>query len=326
MVIVGRERRELAPGEIRIDVLATGICGSDIHGIAGDTGRREVGQIMGHETCGVVIEVAEDVASELIGLFGAICPVMSCGECMWCQSGQQQVCREVWILGVKPDIDAAFAEEVVVPLTAFVPLNDIDDSALGALVEPLAVGFHAARQASINSHSRVLVIGAGPIGQASALGAQTLGCASPVLIEPTAARRQVAEDLGLSVLDSGLADDEIIDALGGLPNVVIDAVGATATLNRAIVMSEVRADIVLVGMASPNVEVPAYEISTKERRIAGSYCYSRDSFEAAARWLQANQSKALRILDSRVEIDQAPGVIRGLAVGSHNLNKVVIVL
>lgn len=326
MRVVDKERRALAPGQVRIDVLATGICGSDIHGIAGHTGRREVGQIMGHETCGVVIEVAEDVPSEMIGRFGAINPVMSCGECVWCQSGQEQVCREVWILGVEPDIDAAFAEEVVVPLTSFVPINGLEDSALGALVEPLAVGFHAARQAAIDSNSRVLVIGAGPIGQASALGAQALGCASPVLIEPAPARRSVVEELGLSVLDSQLPDDDIINELGGLPNVVIDAVGATATLNRAVVMSDVRAEIVLVGMASPDVQVPAYEISTKERRVAGSYCYSRRSFEAAARWLEANQSKALKILDSRIDIDQAPDVVRGLAVGNHDLNKAVIVL
>lgn len=326
VAVVSRATRALGKGEIRIDVTATGVCGSDIHGIEGGTGRREIGQVMGHESCGVVTEVGPGVDKEMIGTFGAINPVVSCGACDWCEGGQQQVCRSVWILGVRADIDAAFAEEVVVPSEAFVPLNGLDDRVLGSLVEPLAVGFHAVKQAHLTDSSRVLVIGAGPIGQAAALGANHSGCGRLIVLEPNEARRAVASGLRIETCDSELTDEEVLAHLGGRPNVVIDAVGASATLNRALALSEPRAEIVLVGMAQPDIALPAYSVSTGERRIFGSYCYSRNSFLSAAHWLETNQETASRMLDKRVPIEEAPGVIHEMAMGNLKSNKAVIVL
>lgn len=326
VAVVSRATRALSSGEVRIDVTATGVCGSDIHGIEGGTGRREIGQVMGHESCGVVTEVGPGVNKEIIGTFGAINPVVSCGACDWCEEGQQQVCRSVWILGVKADIDAAFAEEVIVPAEAFVPLNGLKDRVLGSLVEPLAVGFHAAKQAQLTDSSKVLVIGAGPIGQAAALGAKHFGCGRLIVLEPNEARRAVASGLSIETYDSELEDDEVVDRLGGSPDVVIDAVGASITLNRALALAQPRAEIVLVGMAQPDVALPAYAVSTGERRIFGSYCYSHDSFLSAARWLESHQDTAIRMLDKRVPIEEAPEVIHELAMGNLESNKAVIVL
>ncbi|HEX3206723.1 MAG TPA: alcohol dehydrogenase catalytic domain-containing protein, partial [Propionibacteriaceae bacterium] len=134
------------PGQVVVDVIATGICGSDFHGYSGENGRRHPGQIMGHETVGRVRELATDVAGLTVGELVTVNPVMSCHACPACLSGQEHWCTRRVVLGVAPEIPAAFADRVVVPAANIVPLPDDMPEELGALVEPLAVGYHAVRR------------------------------------------------------------------------------------------------------------------------------------------------------------------------------------
>ena len=325
MQVVRKSRQKLFKDQVRLQVVATGICGSDLHGISGETGRRQLGQVMGHESCGIVLEVGDPSRKELVGHFGALNPVISCGECRWCESGEEQVCEKVWIIGVEPSFDAAFAEEIVIPASSFVPLGEMEDPALGALIEPLAVGFHAAHQADIDAFSKVLVIGAGPIGQASALAARYRGASSISVIEPNPVRAAVVEGLGFSVFPPDSLGDEVFTSLNGRPTVVIDAVGSSSTINSAIEASGARASIILVGMAMPEVTLSAYSVSTRERRIFGSYCYSARSFGQAAEWLKLNNPVASKLIDVRTSLDDAPLVFSELLSSKVDINKAVIV-
>jgi threonine dehydrogenase-like Zn-dependent dehydrogenase len=325
MQVVRKSRQKLSKEQVRLQVVATGICGSDLHGISGENGRREVGQVMGHETCGIVVEVGDPSRNGLVGQFGALNPVVSCGECRWCAGGQEQVCEEVWIIGVVPSFDAAFGEEVVIPASSFVPLGGMEDPVLGALIEPLAVGFHAAHQADIDASSKVLVIGAGPIGQASALAARYRGASSITVIEPNPFRAEVVEGLGFSVFTPDSFWGAPPSSINGRPTVVIDAVGSSSTLNSAIEASDARSSIVLVGMGMPQVTLPAYSISTRERRIFGSYCYSAHSFGQAADWLRLNNLTASKMIDVRTSIEDAPLVFEELLSSNAQINKAVIV-
>lgn len=325
MAVVEKNQIALEPESIRLRITATGICGSDVHGIAGNTGRREIGQVMGHETCGVVIEVGSDADKNLLGVFGAVNPVVSCGKCEWCIRGQEQVCEDVWIIGVEASFDAAFAQELVIPQQAFVALNNLSDLALGALVEPLAVGFQAVSRATISPSDRVLVIGAGPIGQAAAIAARDCGASEILVVEPNPLRAIVAEKMGFQVLSSESDNSEIIRRLSGKPSMVLDAVGHTATLTRAIEISAPQASIVLVGMASPEVTLPAYAISTKERKILGSYCYSSKSFIDAARWLESNLDIASQMVDRRVSLGESIAVFSQLLSSEVEINKALVI-
>jgi threonine dehydrogenase-like Zn-dependent dehydrogenase len=166
---------QAGPGGVVVEVIATGICGSDFHGYSGKTGRRHPGQVMGHETVGRVRELGTDVEGFAVGQLVTVDPVMSCSPCPACLSGQEHWCSQRVVLGVTPEIPAAFAERVAVPASNIVPLPEHMPEELGALVEPMAVGYHAVRRGQPSPDDRVLVIGGGPIGQACLLAARRLG-------------------------------------------------------------------------------------------------------------------------------------------------------
>ena len=113
-----RERTlaELAGDNAIVRILATAICGSDIHGSNGSTGRRFPDQVMGHETCGVVEKVSAQSSAELIGKRVVINPVISCQQCELCLAGKEYVCRSRKVLGVTKGVDGAFAQYVIVPV------------------------------------------------------------------------------------------------------------------------------------------------------------------------------------------------------------------
>src|SRR5664280_3577025 len=166
------------------------------------------------------------------------------------------------------------------------------DPELGALVEPLAVGYHAAARGACSSQDTVLVIGGGPIGQAAFLATRRLGATSVAVSDINPTRRALCAELGAAVIDPSAKPlkESIVDALGAKATLVIDAVGATATLADAMKASAFGARLVLVGMAMPSVELAAFAISTEERTLIGSFCYSRKHFAETAAW----GSRALR--------------------------------
>lgn len=324
-----RERPEpaVAGGLAVVRVLATGICGSDIHGYTGENGRRVAGQVMGHETVLQVLDLDEGAGSSIRpGDVVTVNPVLGCGSCDACRSGETQRCLTKRVIGVEPTIVAALAERMTVPLANLVALPPTFDPDLGALVEPLSVGFHAVRRGSVSPDSTVLVVGAGPIGQAVALAARRSGAERVVVSEPDAGRRALVAELGFTVCNPATEDlgDILRDALGQLPDVVIDSVGSSRSLQDALTVSSTLATVVLVGMEQPRLSVDAYRISTEERAVLGSFCYSVHDFRSTADWLVDSGDALLRLIDRRVSLDEAADAFRGLADGSLRASKVLV--
>lgn len=323
-----RERADPLPGhgEVMIEVVATGICGSDIHGYTGENGRREPGQVMGHETVGRIRTLGEGVDNLPVGSVVAINPVLGCGKCADCDNGSPQRCATKQVLGVTPSLTAAFAEFVVVPAENAVMMAESGPIEYGALVEPLAVGFHAARQGAVSPHDRVLIIGGGPIGQACLLAARRLGASNIALSEPDDGRRARASTLGARVFSP--ATDNIVEqidtSLGGGATVVLDAVGSAQSLNAALSWSTPGARIVLVGMAHPNLEIAAYEVSTNERMIIGSFCYSPAEFVDTASWVSEGSEHLDILIDDRVGFDEAQEAFSRLAAGNSSACKIMV--
>lgn len=322
-----RENPEPGVGEVLVQITATGICGSDVHGFTGENGRRHPGQVMGHETVGVVLDVGPDVEfAPSTGTVVTVNPVIGCGECPQCGAGQPQQCARRSVIGVDPTISSAFAERMTAPASNVVAMPALGRASLGALVEPLAVGYHAARRASITVDDAVLVIGGGPIGQAVALGVNRLGHDRVVVSEPVASRRQLLQSLGMATVDpsSGKLSTIVGDALGGSPTVVIDAVGHSATLTDALTVSTLGARVVLVGMHTPLAEIPAYAISTEERTLIGSFCYTPVEFAETAAWVENSPIDLATLVDEEVPMHDGPDAFRGLADGSRNASKVLV--
>ena len=325
MRVETREDPAPGPGEVLVRVTATGICGSDIHGYTGENGRRHPGQVMGHETVGRVESVGDGV--ELApGDTVTVNPVIACGECPSCRAGAEQTCAGRRVIGVTPDIVSAFAEYMVVPAGNVVPLPDTVPEEYGALVEPLAVGYHAALRGGCSGEDLVFVIGGGPIGQACVLAARRLGAAGIVLSEPSRARRDAVAALGVETVDptASEVDAEVARVLGQPATLVLDAVGTTRSLADATASSALGARIVLVGMGAPRVELAAYAVSTEERTLVGSFGYSAQEFEDTATWVGQAPEELGRLIDERVDLDDAPGVFRRLGEDASKVSKVLV--
>lgn len=320
------------PDEVVVRIEATGICGSDFHGFTGDTGRRQAGQVMGHETVGYVESVGPAAqGAPAPGTLVTVNPVLSCDACEVCASGNEQSCPHRRVIGVAPELISAFADRIAVRASNVVALAAGLTPELGALVEPLAVGYHAAVRGGCGPADRVLVLGGGPIGQACLLAAQRLGAAAVAVSDVNGLRRQLCADLGAAVLDpvaaaaaQGGVGGALADLLGGRATLVLDAVGLTPTVADAIAASTYGARIVLVGMGAPTVQLPAYGISTEERSLIGSFCYSREHFAATADWVGATDVPLARLIDGRIGYDDAAGAFTDLARGSTDASKILV--
>jgi threonine dehydrogenase-like Zn-dependent dehydrogenase len=314
------------PGQVVVDVIATGICGSDFHGYSGENGRRHPGQIMGHETVGRVSEIGPDVVGLREGQLVTVNPVMSCHECPACRSGQEHWCSRRVVLGVAPEIPAAFADRVAVPAGNIVPLPDRMPEELGALVEPMAVGYHAVRRGQPTAEDRVLVIGGGPIGQACLMAAQRLGVQALALSDVSPSRRALCARLGAEVLDPSAGDlpQAVADRLGGPATLVVDAVGLSPTVSDAFAASGLGSRIVLVGMGSPRLELSAYALSTEERALIGSFTYNAAEFIDTAEWVGTVPDGIDAMIDGRVGWEGAPQSFDDLARGRSTASKILV--
>jgi threonine dehydrogenase-like Zn-dependent dehydrogenase len=314
------------PEQVVVEVIATGICGSDFHGYSGENGRRHPGQIMGHETVGRIRELGTDVAELTVGQLVTVNPVMSCGVCPACVSGQEHWCSRRVVLGVAPEIPAAFADRVAVPAANIVPLPEDMPEELGALVEPMAVGYHAVRRGKPVPDDRMLVIGGGPIGQACVLAAQRLGVGALALSEVSASRREQCSRLGAAVIDPAGGDlvDAVANELGGPPTLVVDAVGISRTVGDALTVSSLGARIVVVGMGSPQLDLAAYALSTAERSLIGSFAYSAAEFADTAEWVGTVPEGIQALIDGRVGWEEAPQSFDDLARGRSTASKILV--
>jgi threonine dehydrogenase-like Zn-dependent dehydrogenase len=316
--------------DILLEILATGICGSDIHGYTGDNGRREPGQVMGHETVGRVIARGAGLADgdgAPVGAVVTVNPVIGCGHCSRCIAGQEQACTERVVIGVTPALHSAFAEKMVAPARNVVALPEGTPPEHGALVEPLAVGLHAARRGGVRPGDTVLVIGGGPVGQACVLAAQREGARAVAVSEPNSSRRRLNESLGALTVDPSSESDvpaSVRELLGGVPSVVIDAVGVTETLETAFACAGLMSPVVLVGMGRPTLQLAAFEVSTKERSLIGSFCYTAEEFRETAAWAGTQPEKLARLVEGRVDLMAGAEAFQQLASGATDASKVLV--
>jgi threonine dehydrogenase-like Zn-dependent dehydrogenase len=316
-------------GDVLIEVLATGICGSDVHGYTGENGRRVPGQVMGHETVGRVLAVGADVPGDTVAVGDAVTvnPVLHCGRCRQCAAGREQACPGKTVIGVTPELCSAFAERMAVPARNAVRLPAGMPIEHGALVEPLSVGYHALVRGGCRAGEAVLVIGGGPIGQACVLAAQRMGAHRVAVSEPAPHRRELNARLGAAVVDPTATDDvpaAVRTALAGEPTLVVDAVGSTRTLATAFDCAPLGATVVLVGMGAPALDVAAYEISTKERSVVGSFCYSAAEFRDTTEWAATVPEALSTLIEGRTDLAGGPTSFDALARGSDPASKILV--
>lgn len=322
-----RETPTPGDGEVLIRVTATGICGSDIHGYSGENGRRFPGQVMGHESVGRLASLGPDTehrglaVGQVVTFNPVVVPAMDATK----YAGREQHSPNKTVIGVAPEVSAAFAEFIVVPARNVIALPDSMPIEYGALVEPLAVAVHAVRRVHSASDTRALVIGGGPIGQSLVLALKMEGVDTVYVSEVDPARRALCERLGATTLDptAGSIVDAVIGA-GGLVDVAIDAVGITATLTDALNATVFGGSVCLVGMGSPKLELEAFRVSTEERSIVGSFTYSAQDFTDAAAFVASGAPEIGELISREVNPEDADAAFTALSGGDGTAGKVLV--
>lgn len=300
-------------GELVLRVRSAGICGTDLH-LAGDPLVVPPGTVLGHELAGEVAAVGRDVDGWRTGERACALPVLGCGRCAACLTGDAMGCPAVRMLGAG-DLPGAFAEFVRVGAreTYRLPHALGDDG--GALVEPFAFALHAVRAAALAPGDAVLVLGGGPIGLAVGAWARRAGASAVAVADPVPARRSLATTLGATVvIDAGSADAlrGVPDLLGGPPDVVFECVGLPGMLDRCIGHVRRRGRIVVAGACmAPDPVLPAIAC-LKEVEVRFVVSYAHRDFVLALRALAADDLPATAMVTDHVSLDELPDVFAAL--------------
>jgi len=266
-----------APDDVLIRIKATAICGSDVHGLDGSTGRRKPPLIMGHEAAGIVEAVGTAVSSVKKGDRVTFDSTIWCGECRYCRQGQVNLCDRRRVLGVSCDEyrrDGTFAEYVVLPERIIYKLPDSVGFEEAALTEPVSVALHAFHITKMEPGAQVAVVGSGLIGL---LLIQIIRAYSPHLIiafDTQEERRNAARSAGADiVLDP--TDENSFTMVRNVTegqgvDCAFEAVGATAPIRTSIESVRKGGSVTLIGNVSPTVTIPLQSVVTRELKLLGS--------------------------------------------------------
>jgi (R,R)-butanediol dehydrogenase/meso-butanediol dehydrogenase/diacetyl reductase len=278
---------------------------------------------MGHEFCGEVVEAAGDLQ---VGERVCALPVLSCGRCQRCRSGLGAYCSGQRALGLG-QAAGAFAEYVAIAPHEAVRLPAGIDDALGALVEPLAVGLHAAGAARLRRAESCLVIGAGPIGLAITLWARHFGAGEVIVSETAPGRRALAERLGATqVVDPRQQDLAAVLAskLPEGPDVVFEAVGAPGLIQHCIERVRFRGRIVVAGVCmTPDSFQPGPAV-LKEASLQFVLAYEKDDFQHTVDLLEQGRIRPEAMITDRIDLAGVPAAFDALARPSDQCKLLVL--
>lgn len=296
LAAVDLEIPEPAAGEVRIRVAACGICGSDVHGYTGESGRRIPPLVMGHEAAGTIDAVGEGVEGFAVGDRVALDSTVFCGSCDHCRAGQENLCTHRQVLGVSCGLyrrHGCFAEYAVVPARGVYPIPDALDFVAASLLEPLTIALHAVTLGGAGSQTRsAVVVGCGMIGLSLIAALRARGVSQIAAIDLDADRLAAALRHGAQKTISASHDAgreaaawgvEVSGAAAGDvdgADLVIEAVGNTPAVQTAVAAATRGGTVVLVGNIAPAIELPLQQVVTRQLRLQGS-CSSAGCYPEA---------------------------------------------
>jgi L-iditol 2-dehydrogenase len=268
---------EVGDDEVLVRVEAVGICGSDVHGMDGSSGRRVPPLVMGHEAAGVVEALGGSVAGFAPGDAVTFDSTIWCGRCAFCRDGVVNLCDDRRVLGVSTGEyrrDGAFAERVVVPARVVYALPAGVSMVEAALTEPLAVALHAVSRTPLVEDDEALVVGCGVIGLLVIAAVRQAGCKRIIAVDLSPSRLARATAMGATdVVTAG--SDDVVEQLQALtdgrgPDVAFEAVGIGSTVALAIAAVRKGGTVVLVGNVVPAVELPLQWVVSRQLTLLGS--------------------------------------------------------
>ncbi len=316
-------------GEVLIRVGACGICGSDVHGYDGSSGRRIPPIVMGHEAAGRIAAVGAGLTGLAEGDRVTFDSTIYCGACGFCKRGEVNLCEHRQVLGVSCGDyrrAGAFAEFVTVPARVVYKLPDTIAFAEAAMLEAVAVAIHGVSLAKITVDSTALVVGAGTIGVLTLQALRAAGCKRVFVSDVDATRLKLAKELGAT--EVLLADQDvtaqIVQRTGGVGvDVAIEAVGRNETVSAAIASVRKGGTVVLVGNISPEVTLPLQKVVTRQIRLQGS-CASAGEYPQAIELMARGAIRVKPLITAIAPLAEGPQWFERLYAREPNLMKVVL--
>ena len=321
---------EFAHEDLLVQVKACGICGSDVHGYDGSTGRRIPPLIMGHEAAGIVHSVGRDVQGFKPGDRVTFDSTISCGACRFCAAGAVNLCENRQVLGVSCGEyrrNGAFAEYVSVPARIVYALPDEFSFAHAALIEAVSVAVHAAKITEIWPGSTAVVIGAGMIGLLSLQAFRHYGCDRVFAVDVDESRLKMARDLGATDTFSGSTSEivsQVLDVTDGRgAEIAVEAVGAQEPMNTAIECVCSGGTVTLIGNVSPRVEIPLQRVVSRQLRLLGS-CASAGEYPECISLMQKGVIRVEPLISAVAPLSDATQWFERLHAHEPGLMKVVL--
>lgn len=321
---------EIGPHDVLVRVRACGICGSDVHGLDGKTGRRIPPLVMGHEAAGEVVETGAQVNDLRAGDRVTFDSTVYCGQCFHCTRGEVNLCDNREVLGVSPGPyrrHGAFAEYVSVPRRIMYRLPDNLSYEQAALIEAVSVAVHAVGITPVRLGDSAVVVGSGMIGLLAVQAVRLAGCTRIIAIDPDDSRLELASQMGATATvnpKSGDAAAMVRDMTEGRgADVAVECVGATDPIRTAIAAVRKGGAVTLVGNVAPDINLPLQSVVTRQIRLQGS-CASNGEYPACISLLSAGAIQVGPLITAVAPLEDGPSWFDRLYRHEPNLMKVIL--
>ena len=319
----------VAADEVLLRVAACGICGSDVHGFDGSSGRRIPPLIMGHEAAGTIAAIGSAVTNWQVGDAVTFDSTLYCGRCVYCLRGEVNLCDNRQVFGVSCGDyrrHGAFAEYLAVPERVLYRLPAELPFAHAAMIEAVSVALHAVRVSEFAAGQTALVIGAGMIGTLVVQALRVAGASRIFAADPDASRLAMAASSGAHVLVNTGEQDAAQAVLAELPggvDHVFEAVGVGATVATAVAAVRKGGTVTLVGNIAPKVELPLQAVVTRQIRLQGS-ASSAGEYPRAIELLASRQIDVSGLISAVAPLSEGARSFERLYGREPNLMKIVL--
>lgn len=324
---------EPAQDEVLLKVEACGICGSDVHGFDGSSGRRIPPIIMGHEAAGVITKVGLGVTEWKIGDRATFDSTLYCGACEYCKRGDVNLCNARQVFGVSCGDyrrHGAFAEYLAVPTRVLYRLPDELPFTEAAMIEAVSVALHAVRVSGFEKGETALVLGAGMIGTLIVQALRVAGASHIFVADPDKSRVEAARKLGADTAIALTKEGEGSSPTGAIfekypdgVDHVFEAVGFGSTVKTAIASVRKGGTVTLVGNIEAQVEFPLQAVVTRQIRLQGSAASSGE-YPRAIELLASRQIDVSPLISEVVPLERSADAFDRLYRKVPNLIKIVV--
>ena len=321
---------EIGPQDVLVRVRSCGICGSDVHGLDGSTGRRIPPLVMGHEAAGIIAEVGRNVTEWKEGDRVTFDSTVSCGRCAFCRRGDINLCNNRQVLGVSCGDyrrNGAFAEYVAVPENILYRLPEGLSFDHAAMIEAVSIAVHAVNLTPHELGDTAVVVGSGMIGQLTVQAAKVAGFSKVYAVDIDDAKLERAKNLGadeaFNSKSCNVAAEIAARTNGQGADAVLEAVGATDPIATSISSVRKGGTVTLIGNISPKIELNLQAIVTRQIRLQGS-CASSGEYPACIDLLSTGAIRVDSMISARTPLDDAASWFDRLYKHEPNLLKVIV--